>query len=124
MGPRCTPTAHRPTSPQTVVLAGGAEAAQKVQMFLASPQYPVCICSYEAVRKHAPAMAGKCHLLICDEGHRLKSASGKKTIRHGSSLPGCHSITAASLRNARLISAANPLPAAPCRASKPLVVSS
>ena len=32
------------------------------------------------MRKHAPVLAGTCDLLVCDEGHRLKSAGGSKTM--------------------------------------------
>ena len=34
----------------------------------------------KSMRKHAPVLAGTCDLLVCDEGHRLKSAGGSKTM--------------------------------------------
>ena len=34
----------------------------------------------QSLRKHAPVLAGSCDLLVCDEGHRLKSSAGSKTI--------------------------------------------
>lgn len=32
------------------------------------------------LRKHGPALAGCCDVLVCDEGHRLKATGGNKTI--------------------------------------------
>jgi len=64
----------------TVLAPAAAEARGQLQDFRVSPQLPVLIGSYEAVRKHAAALAGHCDLLVCDEGHRLKNAAGNKTI--------------------------------------------
>lgn len=40
----------------------------------------VLLASYESMRRFGPELAGSCDLLVCDEGHRLKSAGGNKTI--------------------------------------------
>lgn len=43
--------------------------------------YPVCVLSYEMARKFSSELgAANIGLLIADEGHRLKSAGGNKTI--------------------------------------------
>lgn len=40
----------------------------------------VLITSYETLRKVARELTGCCDILVCDEGHRLKSSGGNKTI--------------------------------------------
>jgi DNA repair and recombination protein RAD54 and RAD54-like protein len=81
---RCDPLA---------VSVQGAEARAKVNEF-AVGKAPVLIVSYEMLRKHADVLTaalgggsgssagggGKVGLLVCDEGHRLKSSGGNKTI--------------------------------------------
>lgn len=74
------------------VTALGKEAEEQVRTFATTaPQVnAVLIISYEMVRKYAPILRGmggpgsgssaRVGLLICDEGHRLKSSGGNKTI--------------------------------------------
>ena len=66
-----------------VLLDGAAhEAARQVRDFCACPPQRLLILSYEAMQKHAQQLAdagGSVGLVICDEGHRLKSAAGNKT---------------------------------------------
>ncbi len=74
------------------VNAQGKAAKAQVQDFLGnSTRFPVLIISYEMCVKYhdliSTGAAGRIRLLICDEGHRLKNASGNKTIRALSSLP-------------------------------------
>ncbi|KAF5842147.1 P-loop containing nucleoside triphosphate hydrolase protein [Dunaliella salina] len=40
----------------------------------------MCVTSYETIRKHSTSLAGTFDLMVCDEGHRLKSVGGNKTI--------------------------------------------
>ena len=62
-----------PPSPQA--------AAQAVSDFCKCPPQQLLICSYEAVRTHVDALASApIGLLVCDEGHRLKSSSGNQTV--------------------------------------------
>jgi hypothetical protein len=64
-------------------VVGGAEGV--VRDFVAG-NAPVLIISYEGYRKHAAALNGPFRsgggvgLLVCDEGHRLKAASGSQTM--------------------------------------------
>lgn len=60
----------------------GAIAERNVQEFIATRNRRVLIISYETYRKFA-GILNSCvgfDLLVCDEGHRLKSAQGNKTI--------------------------------------------
>ena len=70
---------------------GGKEAGRAVGVCLARTptapkpshahaQPPFIDSHHKSLRKHAPVLAGCCDLLVCDEGHRLKSAGGNKTI--------------------------------------------
>uniref|UniRef100_A0A7S2W8P1 DNA repair and recombination protein RAD54B n=1 Tax=Rhizochromulina marina TaxID=1034831 RepID=A0A7S2W8P1_9STRA len=85
-------------SPHRRVLAlkPGKEAETVVKEFLEMPP-PVLILSYESYRKFAPALNrsplsstanAAVGLMICDEGHRLKSSGGNKTMQ---ALQGCPS---------------------------------
>lgn len=65
---------------KTLVIQPGAAGAQQVMDFSAGAVYRVAIMSYESVRQHASRLADHVHLLIADEGHRLKSAKVNKTI--------------------------------------------
>jgi DNA repair and recombination protein RAD54B len=42
--------------------------------------YNIGIISYETLRKYAGELSGSIDILVADEGHRIKSASGNKTI--------------------------------------------
>jgi DNA repair and recombination protein RAD54B len=39
----------------------------------------VAVTSYETLRKYSKDLAGTFDLMVCDEGHRLKSVGGNKT---------------------------------------------
>ncbi|GMH36127.1 hypothetical protein BSKO_03995 [Bryopsis sp. KO-2023] len=56
------------------------EAAEKIRDFRFGVVHHVLVVSYELIRKFTKELAGCCDVLICDEGHRLKSAQGNKTI--------------------------------------------
>jgi len=61
-----------------------AEQQTRVRDFIGGvgKDYAVLIISYELFRKHAAALSVlERVLLVCDEGHRLKSTSSNKTIR-------------------------------------------
>ena len=79
-------TRCRPAS----VTATGAAAAETVHNFVhgRSSMYPVLILSYEMCRKYTDKLAGaRIGLLVADEGHRLKNASGNQTITALSAVP-------------------------------------
>ena len=72
----------------------GKDAEAKIKDFTlgASTVSPVLLISYEMLRKYAsllttPAAGAAIGLLICDEGHRLKSTSGNQTTVALASLP-------------------------------------
>ncbi|KAK9822627.1 hypothetical protein WJX81_000343 [Elliptochloris bilobata] len=65
---------------RAMVLLPGPGAAQQVTDFKHGTVWKLLIVSYETLRKFATHLAGTCDLLVCDEGHRLKSAGGNKTI--------------------------------------------
>lgn len=69
-------------TPMAVVKQGkAAEAA--VKDWANSNKFRVLIISYEMYRKYASIINGKSAqvgLMVCDEGHRLKSSGGNKTI--------------------------------------------
>jgi DNA repair and recombination protein RAD54B len=73
---------------QAMVLGSGADGAQKVQDFKHGPIFKMLITSYETVRKHAAELAGTCDLLVCDEGHRLKSAGQQLPLVQHAALRG------------------------------------
>ena len=57
-----------------------AEAKTAVRDFVHCPPEKLLIISYEALRTHAEALsAAPIGLMVCDEGHRLKSTAGNKT---------------------------------------------
>ncbi len=79
-------TRCRPAS----VTSTGAAAAETVHNFVhgRSSMYPVLILSYEMCRKYAQKLsAARIGLLVADEGHRLKNASGNQTIAALSTVP-------------------------------------
>ncbi|KAG2487885.1 hypothetical protein HYH03_013467 [Edaphochlamys debaryana] len=53
---------------------------QAILEFKHSPNDRLMVTSYETLRTHAKDLAGCFDLLVCDEGHRLKSVGGNKTI--------------------------------------------
>ncbi len=55
------------------MLPSGAAAKAAVQDFTAGAIYPVLVTSYETLRLVADQLAGRCDLLICDEGHRCSA---------------------------------------------------
>jgi len=59
---------------------GSVAAGQAADFATRGSIYRLCVLSYEAARRHAPALAGCADLLVCDEAHRLKSAAGGKTV--------------------------------------------
>ncbi|KAI7843688.1 hypothetical protein COHA_002588 [Chlorella ohadii] len=63
-----------------MVLSPGSDGKQQVVDFKHGSVHRVLIISYETLRKHSAELAGTVDLLTCDEGHRLKSAAGNKTI--------------------------------------------
>ena len=74
-----------------VVEGGGAQAEQQVRDFsiCAAAHAALLVISYDLFRRHAAAINGaeRMHLLVCDEGHRLKSSSGSKTLSALSAFP-------------------------------------
>ncbi|GBG27963.1 DNA repair protein, putative [Hondaea fermentalgiana] len=74
---------------QPFAVSGTAkESLAIIEEFSRSKMRRVLIVSYESFRKHATTLNAirGIDLVICDEGHRLKSASGNQTI---SALQGC-----------------------------------
>jgi len=65
---------------RTIIIEPGAAGAQQVLDFKGGTVARVAIVSYETLRLHADALAGCVGVLVADEGHRLKSAAGNKTI--------------------------------------------
>lgn len=59
----------------------GDNPDEAVSNFCVGRNWPLMIVSYELIRKYAPKLKGKCDLLFCDEGHRLKKAQGNQTIQ-------------------------------------------
>lgn len=59
----------------------GENPDEAVSNFCVGRNWPLMIVSYELIRKYAPKLKGKCDLLFCDEGHRLKKAQGNQTIQ-------------------------------------------
>ncbi len=67
---------------QTIAIKKSGSGAQKLlNEFVSTKVRPVLIISYESFRSYA-AMLNEADigLLVCDEGHRLKSASGNQTV--------------------------------------------
>eukprot|EP00887_Chlorella_sp_A99_P003631 scaffold7.g3631.t1 len=98
-GPMGCPSARKAlvVTPSSVAQNWAAEARKWlgnermrciVNTFVHGQAFRVACVSYENVRKHADALKGAVDLLVCDEGHRLKSAAGNKTISALTSL-GC-----------------------------------
>jgi SNF2 family DNA or RNA helicase len=79
--------------PLAVTQLGKSASAAVVDFAQGSSSvHPVLIISYEMLRKHAAALtaasaSGRVGLLVCDEGHRLKSSGGNKTIDALEALP-------------------------------------
>jgi len=65
---------------RTTIISPGAEGASQALAFKHGAVAKIAITSYETLRQHATALAGCAGVLIADEGHRLKSAQGNKTI--------------------------------------------
>jgi DNA repair and recombination protein RAD54B len=65
---------------RTIIIPPGAEGASQALAFKHGSVARVAITSYETLRQHASSLAGCAGILIADEGHRLKSAQGNKTI--------------------------------------------
>lgn len=56
------------------------EKKQTILDFKFGRLYNIGIISYDALRKYAGELSGSIDVLVADEGHRIKSASGNKTI--------------------------------------------
>ncbi len=56
------------------------EKKQTILDFKFGRLYNIGIISYETLRKYAVELSGSIDILVADEGHRIKSASGNKTI--------------------------------------------
>ena len=72
-----------PTRLGVAAIGGGPKARAAFAAWAARGQtaQPLCITSYETLRAcAAEAAAAAPGLLVCDEGHRLKSATGSKTL--------------------------------------------
>ena len=65
---------------RTIVIPPGAEGASQALAFRHGSVARIAITSYETLRQHAAALSGCAGVLVADEGHRLKSAQGNKTI--------------------------------------------
>jgi DNA repair and recombination protein RAD54B len=52
----------------------------QVNAFKNGSKWRVLVASYENIRKHCALLQGCIDLLICDEGHRLKSSGGNNTM--------------------------------------------
>ena len=52
----------------------------QVTAFKSGNKWRILIASYENIRKHCALLQGAIDLLVCDEGHRLKSAAGNSTM--------------------------------------------
>ncbi|GLI69785.1 hypothetical protein VaNZ11_014483, partial [Volvox africanus] len=65
---------------QTLCLQQSAAAKQQILEFRQGCHQRMMITSYETLRKHTEGLKGAFDLLVCDEGHRLKSVGGNKTI--------------------------------------------
>jgi hypothetical protein len=66
-------------SPSTSVTAMHLTVMQ-VTAFKSGNKWRILIASYESIRKHCDMLQGCIDLLICDEGHRLKSSGGNNTM--------------------------------------------
>eukprot|EP00892_Ulva_mutabilis_P003145 jgi/Ulvmu1/12831/UM098_0013.1 len=64
-----------------LVLMPGKEAAAQVTAFRSGVKWRMLIASYENIRKHCAMLRGAVDLLICDEGHRLKSKTLNSTMK-------------------------------------------
>ncbi len=68
---------------RVAAIPGGPKAKAAFAAWAARGQVdtPLCVTSYETLRSCASEAASACPgLLICDEGHRLKSAGGSQTL--------------------------------------------
>ncbi|GFR40730.1 hypothetical protein Agub_g1339, partial [Astrephomene gubernaculifera] len=65
---------------QALCLQQSSAAKQTIMEFRHGCHQRMMITSYETLRKHAKELTGVFDLLVCDEGHRLKSVGGNKTI--------------------------------------------
>jgi DNA repair and recombination protein RAD54B len=54
--------------------------ALQVTAFKSGNKWRILIASYENIRKHYELLKGAIDLLVCDEGHRLKSTGGNNTM--------------------------------------------
>eukprot|EP00775_Hariotina_reticulata_P011378 gene11378-11527_t len=61
-------------------LSQGPAAAEQVTDFKLGKVWKLLVGSYEGLRKYGAQLKGCCDVLVCDEGHRLKSTGGNKTI--------------------------------------------
>lgn len=61
-------------------ILAGQQVKEDVVAFKHGMLYPIAITSYEMMRRVSSDLAGHVDIIIADEGHRLKSAAGNKTI--------------------------------------------
>lgn len=64
-----------------LVVQTGENPEEAISNFCVGRNWPLMIISYELIRKYVAKLAGRCDLLFCDEGHRLKKAQGNQTIQ-------------------------------------------
>lgn len=65
---------------RSCVIESGPKGAQQALEFRVGSVSPLAFISYETLRQHATSLAGSIGIIVADEGHRLKSAGGNKTI--------------------------------------------
>ena len=70
---------------RTLIISSGSQASHQVAEFRHGA-VKVGIISYDTIRQHANSLSDSVGLLVADEGHRLKSATGNKTIHALSAL--------------------------------------
>ena len=80
---------------KSIILGVGAQkdqAKQTVIDFKFGKVFKVGIISYETLRKYSSDLSGFVDIVVADEGHRLKSVSGNKTIDALQALAVCRKI--------------------------------
>lgn len=86
-----------------MIKKGGQEGLQKIRAWSTKSQSEILIISYDLLRLNSDVFSEvqKVHLLVVDEGHRLKNTAGSQTLTALESLP-CQArlcITATPIQN-------------------------